>query len=222
MTDDKWTVDDLLDLAGVAAADRDMARRRLKDALVSRGAPAVSGTPLAHTLSRVINPDLVPADDDEHLDELAEKARNLLGRLRALRGRPYQHLAFWENAAFGQPKPEHYMRPLDATLPIETTTGLERGNVVQALRSIIDAAKGAKANRSANRRKMRHKEHVVESAALFWLCYSPHEISGTATGKFYVFAEAFYIAATGATGKERNVERAVKEVAQRVKSGEIW
>lgn len=218
MTDDKWTVDDLLDLAGVVAGNRDKAQRWLRDTSQrARGAPQVSDMQLARALARVANPDLVPADDDRHLDQLAKKVGQLLTHLHALRRRPYQHMAFWGNEAFGPIEPAHYMRKLDTTLPIETLTGLERDEVIQALRNIIAAAKAAKANRSANRRKAHHKESVVESAALFWLQYSPHEISET--GKFFEFAEAFHEAATGRAG---NVERAVRAVVRRVKAGEIF
>lgn len=217
MADEEWSVEELLDLADIPSPDRDEARRRLESALqnVVIAFPKQK-TALGLALANAINSDVVPAYSHKPFDDLSKIARKLLEQLRALRSHPYQHLTFWANDAFGPIEPALYHRSLDGTLPIETEVGLERTEIIQALQSIIAAAADTRklAKRPANRPRRRHKDKVVETAALFWLQHSPNEISGTVTGKFHEFAEAFYEAATG---RKENVDRPVDRTARRAK-----
>lgn len=214
---DKDDLEELLELAGVAPTEREEARTWLVDALDRAHVvpPQQKTTTLGLALARFLDPDLTPNDADKHLEELKKLAENLLKQLKELRQRPYQHMAFWGCATFGEAK-HQYLRNIDPTLPIGTETGLERGGVVQALQSVVVAAEKAKRRPRTNRPRKYRKRTLVKNAAYFWDRFSPHPFSGTKTGDFHHFAEAFYRVATG---KEEDVERTVREIARQWKAG---
>lgn len=211
MTGDVWKVDDLLNCAGVARENWDIARRLLENVL-SR--PHETTTPLGYGLARFLNPDLGARDDDKLLDDLAKSAEALLGRLARLRAHPYQHMTFWGADMFGSMETGRMMRKLDATLPIETPTGLENDDVIQMLHGIVSVARATKQNRPAHRPKRLQKQFLIDRLAEFWSTFSPHPLTAEKEGKFHAFAEACHEVASG---KEESVERAVRDAVKRIK-----
>lgn len=211
MTRDVWKVDDLLNRAGVAHENWDIAQRQLESVL-SR--PHETTTPLGYGLARFLNPDLGARDDDKLLDDLAKSAETLLARLRRLRAHPYQHTEFWGADVFRSTETRRMMRKLDATLPIETPTGLENDDVIRMLHGLLSVARATKQKRPAHRPKVFYKQALIDRLAEFWSMFSPHPLTAEKEGKFRVFAEACYEVASG---KQESVERTVREAVKRAK-----
>lgn len=201
-------IDELLDLAIVKPGARDAARKRLSE-MLSHGSSETleSNVPLAHLLRRAVEPGVVSRDVNLRLEKLRKRAADLLYELRALRNYPDFHTYFWAQDIFGSAELQHFLRPIDPALPIETEVGLERIKIIQAVQDIVSATQRAKNKRKNGRPSNTHKQFIVDMAAHFWNVFASLPLGGTPDGKFYVFAETFY---NEVTGREESIERQVK------------
>ena len=138
------------------------------------------------------------ADHNALLGDIEKKAKKLTKRIERLRRYPASWRAFWRSPAFG---PVRFNR-------------VELAQVVSALESIERAAKAARDDRKGRRPEV-GKQHVVDLALAFFVRFSPHRPSGTPTGTFAAFAQAFYKVVTG-LGPDQHGEL-TRQIRQAVK-----
>ncbi len=180
---------DLLRLAGVPSSDK-KAAAWLRE--------AIKGAQFNYSASRR-RPR--PADHNELIANIEKSARKLTKHVERLRGHLFSWRAFWRSPAFG---PIHNDR-------------VEVGVVLDTLAAIVRAADMVK-NPSEGRPPAIGKQHVVDLAFSFFVRFSNHIASGTATGPFANFARAFYGAVTGVNPEQHggSIDRQIRQAVKRL------
>lgn len=139
-------------------------------------------------------------DHNNLLADIEKHAKKLVKRLEGLRWHEIPWHAFWRSEVFGPAR-------LDR---------VEDDQVLVALKRIVCAAQTAR-ERHRGRPLHRGKQHVVDTAFAFFVRYSPHRSSGTATGAFARFARAFYTEVTGFDPEEQGgLDRQIRRAATRL------
>jgi hypothetical protein len=179
---------DLLRLAGVPPSDK-KATAWLSEAIEG-----------ARSSYRAANKRPLAADHNELLADIEKSAKELSKRIRRLGRHPFTWRAFWRSGAFG---PVYLNR-------------FEVPEVLSTLEKVVNAADAAKDRRKGRRREV-GKQHVVDLAFAFFVRFSPHGPSGTATSAFAKFAREFYAAVTGVDPEQhRGLDRQIRQVVMRL------
>jgi hypothetical protein len=178
----------LLELGGVSRSNKEAAAW-LREAIEgARGSyRAGKNRPLA-------------TDHNDLLADIEKSAKELIKRIERLRQHPVTWHAFWHCSVFG---------------PVFNNR-VEVPEVLATLGKIVSAADAAKDRRKGRRREV-GKQHVVDLAFGFFVRFSPHTSSRTATGLFAEFARAFYAAVTSTQPGERgDLDRQIRQAAKRL------
>jgi hypothetical protein len=137
-------------------------------------------------------------DHNEWLAEIERAAKKLNKTLERLRKRHTAYRGFWHSSAFGPVFSDRF----------------EIKEVRETIDKIIRAANEAKDPRKGRGRQT-GKQHVVDLALGFFERFSPHNPSGTTTGKFSKFARKFYSAATGRDPETDGLDRQIRHAVGR-------
>jgi hypothetical protein len=183
----KDLIPDLLKLAGIPPSD---------NAAAAWLSNAIAGA--QHSFAAGARP--LPADHNALLADIEKSAKQLNKRIVRLRQHPASWRAFWRSSVFG---PVYLDR-------------MEIREVLATIEDIEHAAGAAKINRQG-RPRAATKQHVTNLAFAFFVRFSPHQVSGTATGTFAGFARAFYAAATGTDPEQHGgLDRQIREAQKRL------
>jgi hypothetical protein len=182
------SIQHLLQLAGVSPSD---------GAAASWLSEAIEG---ARASYKVAEQRPHSADHNELLADIEKSAKELTKRVERLRRHPFSWRAFWRSRAFG---PVYGNR-------------IEVDAVLDALQTVVRAADMARDPRQGRRPEV-GKQHVVDLALAFFVRFSRHRASGTATGAFARFARAFYAAVIeGEPERYSGLDRQIRQAATRL------
>lgn len=186
---DDETINELMELAGVSAADH-KARGWIGSALAASRALAAQ------------EPRPSPAKHNAPLNAIERAADRLTTALIALRRHhPQAHGDFWRSATLGPVRDGNFEAPA----------------VMATVKNIRRAACRARIIQTGRPRDYR-KQHVVDLALAFWARFSPERPSSDAKNQFVDFASVFYERATGLSieGKGHGIERQIKVALRRL------
>src|SRR5262245_44418722 len=161
----------------------------------------------------------LPADHNDRLADVANKARALAKQLQRLGRYPHSWHAFWRSfkalparpfhrRAVGDDEVKHALREAAHRSPVEAD------EILSTLKNLECAARAAKDPRKGRPRVVK-KQQVVDLAFAFFVRCSPLTPSGTPTGPFARFARAFYAAAIG-SDSDVNLDRQLRAAIKRL------